>query len=523
MDYKVLYRKYRPDDFDNIVDQDVIINTLKNAINKGKVAHAYLFSGPRGTGKTTTAKVFAKAINCENYHDGPCNKCDSCLNFNSNPDIIEIDAASNNGVDNVRELINNVKLAPSVSKYKVYIIDEVHMLTTSAFNALLLTLEEPPSNVVFIMATTNVESVPITILSRCQRFDFHQISKKALKERLKYVVEKEKIIIDEEALDEICILAEGGMRDALGILDQLSSQFEKITINDVQNTSNIVNNQTITELVEGFVNSDAQTVIKKIGDIKNEDFNFNTFSKRLIDGFHKYLLDNIETVDSLLVKNIVLEINQLVSNINIYINPYLLLETILISSMKQENKNLQKVDKIEKEPKISQKKEIKKEEKVENNYFPGNKMTEKTNFKDARINNCFVKPTKTLLKEMNTNWQEFIKGLKDKKILSLLVDSIPVVCGDIYCMLATEMEATSHLINTCIDNIEKLFNKKFKKQLKLICVSNDEWKKLKEEYVKNLHNNQKYEFVDEVKIEYNDDELNNILNDVFEKDKIEME
>ena len=196
MDYKVLYRKYRPKDFSNIIGQDYMVSILKNSINNHKISHAYIFSGPRGTGKTSTAKVFARAINCLNpTENGPCNECEVCTNI-ENTDIIEIDAASNNGVDEIRELINNIKLAPAYSKYKVYIIDEVHMLSASAFNALLLTLEEPPKNVVFILATTNIEAVPITILSRCQRFDFRKISKEAIVERLKVITGIEKIAID---------------------------------------------------------------------------------------------------------------------------------------------------------------------------------------------------------------------------------------------------------------------------------------------------------------------------------------
>ena len=204
MSYKVLYRKYRPDDFENVVGQEYTVGMLKNAISSSKHAHAYIFTGPRGTGKTSSAKIFAKALNCENPENGnPCNKCSACLSFKDNPDVIEIDAASNNGVDEIRELINKVKLVPSNSKYKVYIIDEVHMLTTAAFNALLKTLEEPPKHIIFILATTEPHKIPSTILSRCQRFDFKKISINDIKTRLTYICEQEDINIDEDAIELI--------------------------------------------------------------------------------------------------------------------------------------------------------------------------------------------------------------------------------------------------------------------------------------------------------------------------------
>ena len=223
LEYKVLYRKYRPNCFKNIVGQDYTVKMLQNAIIHNKIAHSYLFTGPRGTGKTSTAKVFAKTINCQNIQNGEaCGKCASCLAFEQSPDIIEIDAASNNGVDDIRELINNVKIAPTEGKYKIYIIDEVHMMTPSAFNALLLTLEEPPAHAIFIMATTNVESVPITILSRCQRFNFKKFSIEDLTKQIRYVCEQESISITDDAVLEIAYLSEGGMGDDVGMLDQLS-------------------------------------------------------------------------------------------------------------------------------------------------------------------------------------------------------------------------------------------------------------------------------------------------------------
>ena len=188
MNYKVLYRKYRPQTFDELIGQKTVVELLKDSIINNKISHAYIFSGPRGTGKTSTAKIFAKTINCLNIENGnPCLKCYNCLNFYNSNDIYEIDAASNTGVDQIREIIDNVKLTPINSKYKVYIIDEVHMLSVSAFNALLLTLEEPPSHAIFILATTNIEDVPITVLSRCQRLDFKKIKLAEITEQLKKI------------------------------------------------------------------------------------------------------------------------------------------------------------------------------------------------------------------------------------------------------------------------------------------------------------------------------------------------
>ena len=238
MAYQVLYRTYRPSRFSEVVGQEYIVKTLVNAIKNNKIAHAYLFAGPRGTGKTSVAKLFAKAINCENFKDEACDNCNSCLSYldGNHPDIIELDAASNNGVDDIREIVDQVAYAPLLGKYKVYIIDEVHMLSASAFNALLKTLEEPPAHVIFILATTDPQKVIPTVLSRCQRYNFSKISLYDIKQRTIDILEKENIPYEEKAVEQLARMAEGGMRDALSLLEQcLAYNPDKLNLEDVEN------------------------------------------------------------------------------------------------------------------------------------------------------------------------------------------------------------------------------------------------------------------------------------------------
>ena len=223
MSYTALYRKFRPDEFEDVKGQDAIVRTLKNQINADRIGHAYLFCGTRGTGKTTVAKIFAKAVNCEHPVDGsPCGECAMCRSIaaGTSMNVIEIDAASNNGVDNIREIREEVTYRPTEGKYKVYIIDEVHMLSIGAFNALLKTLEEPPEYVIFILATTEVHKIPITILSRCQRYDFHRITAATIKKQLSDLMEQEHVDTEDKALEYVARMADGSMRDALSLLDQ---------------------------------------------------------------------------------------------------------------------------------------------------------------------------------------------------------------------------------------------------------------------------------------------------------------
>ena len=292
MAYQALYRKYRPTNFDEVVGQTHIIQTLKNAIVQNRIAHAYLFCGTRGTGKTSIAKIFAKTLNCTNSQDAPCGVCENCKMAanGSHPDIIEIDAASNNGVDEVRNLIDKVKYAPMQGKYKIYIIDEVHMMTSGAFNALLKTIEEPPAHVIFIFATTEPNKVLPTIISRCQRFDFNKVSMHDIKYRLSVVCKNEGIEIDENGLTLIAQLADGGMRDALSILDQCVAYCSShIDVNDIRKIYGVVTSEDIGKLFYSVYKKDVDSFVKDIQ--KYSDMGMDI--KRLTADFIHMLKDSL--------------------------------------------------------------------------------------------------------------------------------------------------------------------------------------------------------------------------------------
>ena len=292
MAYQALYRKYRPTNFDEVVGQTHIIQTLKNAIVQNRIAHAYLFCGPRGTGKTSIAKIFAKTLNCTNSQDAPCGVCENCKMAanGSHPDIIEIDAASNNGVDEVRNLIDKVKYAPMQGKYKIYIIDEVHMMTSGAFNALLKTIEEPPAHVIFIFATTEPNKVLPTLISRCQRFDFNKVSMHDIKYRLSVVCKNEGIEIDENGLTLIAQLADGGMRDALSILDQCVAYCSShIDVNDIRKIYGVVTSEDIGKLFYSVYKKDVDSFVKDIQ--KYSDMGMDI--KRLTADFIHMLKDSL--------------------------------------------------------------------------------------------------------------------------------------------------------------------------------------------------------------------------------------
>ncbi len=292
--YQALYRKYRPKSFDQIVGQDHIVQTLRNQIKKGQISHAYLFTGTRGTGKTTTAKIFAKAINCLNPQNGsPCCECSVCkaLSEENNVDIIEIDAASNNRVDEIRDIREKVKYLPVNAKYKVYIVDEVHMLTESAFNALLKTLEEPPSHIVFILATTEVHKLPATILSRCMRFDFHLINEEVLINQLKQIFKNENINCDEDSYRLIAKAAEGSDRDMLSIADCLVAYSQgNITSELVMRVLGNTNHDTYLKICKSIHDKDVSTAFTILDEAQKSGKNMSVIAKDITNCFRNLLV-----------------------------------------------------------------------------------------------------------------------------------------------------------------------------------------------------------------------------------------
>ena len=538
MDYQVLYRKYRPHDFDSLVGQEYTKKLLKNSVINNKFAHAYIFTGPRGTGKTSSAKIFAKAINCLHPIDGnPCNKCQNCVNFESSPDIIELDAASNNGVDDIREIINNVRLAPSSMKIKVYIIDEFHMLSTSAFNALLLTLEEPPKDVVFILATTDIQSVPITVLSRCQRFDFKPISIQDIENRLKFVCGEENLKVTDDAIKEIAMMSNGGLRDALSILDQVAGNGEEIDIQDVIANFGGISNKKINQLLSYYENNSVAELIDYINEIKNDGIDIKVLIDKIITKIKSVLIDiKLDNYNGKLdfdnLYNLVFELNKLLTGERNGANYYDLLEIVFLTYINYfpgnnfVDKNIVKltdskkestiIKRIEEKPKISapaiEQTIISQENKLE-------KKNKVIDFDiDVRINNTFVNAKKDYLNNIKSKWNDFViyESNTNKAMISYLADTHIVAASDKYAILTNNLDITNDLINQNIKSLEKDFNLFFNDNYYLVAVSPKKWEQERNKYINNIKNGYKYEIIDnDIIIKENKSELEKIASEIF--------
>ena len=508
MAYKVLYRKYRPDSFSKIIGQDSIVDTLKSSIINNNFSHAYIFTGPRGTGKTSAAKVLAKSINCENPIDGEaCGKCQSCLNFNTSPDIIEIDAASNNGVDEIRELRTNVTLAPSASKYKVYIIDEVHMLSPGAFNALLKTIEEPPSHAVFILATTEIYKVPITILSRCQRYDFKKINKEAMLTHLKDICEKEKINYENDALEEIYSLSDGCLRDALSLLDQLSKSEKNITLDIVLKNYNIISNKSIESLLNCTFSGDIENLIDLLNKFEDSGMNAQKMIKKIINYLEKTAIDiklrKEKKYDFSKIKNLIYSLNECYIDARINENVF----------------NMIKLSFLE----VTEPKEIKRPLNVPQSATNTEKVSDKIvvvagNSIDIRINNCFVEANKSELANLSTIWNSLDK---DKLADIDLSEYKPVAASIKYAIYTVEEESLADLFNIKSETIEKLL-KKNNVDIKVVAISELRWQDEKEKYKKNIINKMKYEYIEEPQDKNSNLEIEEKINELFTDKPVEI-
>ena len=558
--YHALYRKYRPKDFDSVVGQDSIIKTLKNSIIHKNFSHAYMFFGPRGTGKTSVSKIFARNINCLNPKNGiACEECDACkVSFSKDcVDIIEIDAASNNGVDEIRDLKNKISLVPSELRYKVYIIDEVHMLSIGAFNALLKTLEEPPEHAIFILATTDPQKVPETIVSRCQCFSFKRISDNAIVDRLRYVCNCENIEIDDNVLEKISILSDGGLRDSLGMLDKLVSYSDhKITIEDFNDVNGVVSDEDISKFLDYILTGNIVEILNFIKYVNDSGKNLIqvitqliVFSRNMVVDYYISKKDIKYSVD--LLQNFLNLINEKMfdikksGNTKIYIEMFLLkfvddyilnTNSTMIKVSNDVNNHINKTNNGIMKPKIKSDNNSNpifdktvglnsdfNEKKIDNsnaslndngnNYMDDKndddydnndlvsipKITNIDEIMKVRVNNTLAKADKNLLRLEMKNFTLLNDYTFDQEIgylvCAILDAKLRVVSND--CLVLSydyDSNARQNLNN--LEKITDVYNKITNSNKNIAIITDEYWEKVKNEYILNIKNNVKYEVVE---------------------------
>jgi len=524
--YQALYRVYRPQQFRDVVGQEHVTKTLQNALLQNKFSHAYLFSGPRGTGKTSAAKIFAKAVNCEKAPIvEPCNECAACkgITDGSISDVLEIDAASNNGVDEIRDIRDKVKYAPSSVKYKVYIIDEVHMLSIGAFNALLKTLEEPPKHVIFILATTEPHKIPLTIISRCQRFDFRRISTQSIVGRMQEIIENQQVIVEPEALNVIANAADGGMRDALSLLDQaISFSDEKVTLEDVLLITGSVSQAFMANLVKSIHHKDVSSALKSLDDLMNQGKDPLKFIEDLIYYFRDMLLyktaPNLEEVlERVTVDEDFVQLSKEISAEQIYsfINvlnksqqemkwtnhPRIFLEVAIVKLCQQELKQpnqssdyqqlLNRIEELEKALTLIKQDGIKEQPLQKNEPKPQRNIKGGYKTPVGRIHEILKQAKRNDLELVKSRWGDLLDTLKQQNKVShaaLLNDSEPVAASENAFVLKFKYEIHCKMVaenkNQVLSNIESILYSLTGRRLDMVGVPEQEWGKIREDFIR---------------------------------------
>ncbi len=506
--YQSLYRKYRPKTLTDVVGQDIAVKILKNSLNNNKINHAYLFSGPRGTGKTTMAKIYAKLVNCLDLKDGiACEKCKNCIEINnSTMDVIEIDAASNNGVDEIREIRNNVSLSCSTLNYKIYIIDEVHMLTIGAFNALLKTLEEPPEHIIFILATTDIQKVPTTIISRCQCINFESISEKNIMNRLKYIASEEKVKIDDEVLLKISEISNGGLRDAIGNLEKLVAAAENnIDIKKFNEVFGFVDDLELVEFYNSLLDANIDNILSISQKIYENGKNYVIFTNELIEYIRKQLKEYYSTNNNkTILCDLIIELNKLCSDLKSTDSIKALFEANIIKFVITKIKNTNElIDSLVENniPTTNRKQNIIQDEIKENNIDDKNNE----NLNDDNIivrnnsiilNNVFALANKSDLIDIKEKWKKLNDYLLDKKIGSIacfLADGNIRACGKNNLIISYEYDA---MVNKGLETYDELIatlNNLFNEKYNISFITDDNWNQEKKKYIENKQKNKKYE------------------------------
>ena len=578
MSYTALYRKYRPSNFSNVVGQKVVVNILKNSLMTGHISHAYLFAGPRGTGKTSVAKIFAKAVNCLDFHNDICGKCENCINLEKNDiDIIEIDAASNNGVEEIRTIRENVKLLPSFCKYKVYIIDEVHMLSTGAFNALLKTLEEPPSHVIFILATTEMNKIPLTVLSRCQRFDFTRLSVDDISSRLKFILNSENKSLSDDVINYISTVSDGGLRDAINLLDQvLSLENDNVTIDDIDDLNGNISKSIVNNLLNCLINSDYTEILNIINMLSNKGRNFNDLVDKMLilirdisinkevsnyfDKDYSNLLTkyNINHNQIMLLTKI---LNELKTELKNSSDQKLLVEIYFLNLSNKVNENDQNIfssndvkinsqfinasnnisytstkesnalDSINDTFHVNSDNSVEPADNAISFEKKPDVVSMKNNYesiKNVRVNNVLSGANKEILKAVTKEFEsinDYISSKKYNSIAILLADSKIVCASDLYLMFSLNEKSSLDIFYENIKLIELLINEFFSKPYKVVGITNTEWQNTKIDYINKIKNGEKYVFIEEndVKLDMdNNNDAQDFAMDVFGEDTVSV-